>query len=63
MDPNYKNVVVKKPWGYEYLAYENRFVGLWFLSLNENQKTSFHCHPLKTSGLFVRKVEAKVSFF
>lgn len=63
MDPNYKNVVVKKPWGYEYLAYENRFVGLWFLSLNENQKTSFHCHPLKTSGLFVIKGEAKVSFF
>ena len=63
MNSLYKDVIVKKPWGYEYLAYENEYVGLWFLKINENQKTSFHCHPHKTSGLLVLRGEAKVSFF
>ena len=63
MNADYKNVVVKKPWGYEYLAYENEFVGLWFLKINYKQSTSFHCHPLKTSGLFVIDGRAEVSFF
>lgn len=63
MDTIYKDVVVKKPWGYEYLVYENEFVGLWFLNIKQGHKTSFHCHPLKTSGLYVLKGEAKVSFF
>lgn len=63
MNSIYRDVVVKKPWGYEYLAYENEYVGLWFLKLDKDHKTSFHCHPLKTSGLFVIKGEAMVSFF
>ena len=28
----YESTIVKKPWGYEYLAYENKDVALWFLS-------------------------------
>lgn len=63
MKSDYKDIVVKKPWGFEYLAYENEFVGLWFLYINEGHKTSFHCHPAKTSGLYVIKGKAKVSFF
>ena len=58
----YKNVVVKKPWGYEYLAYENEHVGLWFLHIEKDQQTSLHCHPIKDTGLVVLEGAVNVSF-
>ncbi len=61
-DANYKNVVVKKPWGYEYLAYENEYVGLWFLHIEKDQETSLHCHPKKDTGLIVLDGAVNVSF-
>ena len=54
--------IVKKPWGYEYLAYSNEHVGLWFLNIKKDQKTSMHCHPNKTTGLILISGEAEVSF-
>ncbi len=59
---SYDKIVVKKPWGYEYLAYENDEVGLWFLHIKQNHQTSLHCHPKKTTGLIVLDGEADVSF-
>lgn len=59
----YKNLVVKKPWGHEYLAYENSEIALWCLYIEGGQQTSFHCHPTKTTGLIVLNGEADVSFF
>lgn len=59
---NYSNNIVKKPWGYEYLAYENENVGLWFLHILKDQSTSMHCHPKKTTGLVVLDGEVEVSF-
>ena len=58
----YKDVVVKKPWGHEYLVYENDEIGLWFLHINKNQHTSMHSHPKKTTGLVLLDGEAEVSF-
>jgi len=58
----YKHNIVKKPWGYEYLVYSNEHVGLWFLSIQKDQKTSMHCHPSKTTGLILLDGEAEVSF-
>ena len=59
---NYRDVVIKKPWGHEYLAYENDEVGLWFLHINKNHQTSMHQHPKKTTGLVVLDGEVEVSF-
>ena len=59
---SYDKTIVKKPWGYEYLAYENDKVGLWFLYIAEGQQTSMHCHPNKTTGLILLDGEAEVSF-
>lgn len=50
---NYKNLVVQKPWGYEYLMFENDYVAIWILHLKKNQSTSIHCHPRKKSSLIV----------
>ena len=59
---SYDKTIVKKPWGYEYLVYENDKVGLWFLHITKDQQTSMHCHPNKTTGLILLDGEAEVSF-
>jgi mannose-6-phosphate isomerase-like protein (cupin superfamily) len=59
---NYNNNVVKKPWGYEYLVYENKDVALWFLYIKPEHSTSLHCHPKKTTGLVLLDGKAEVSF-
>lgn len=58
----YKDKVITKPWGYEYLAYENDEVGLWLLYIADGQNTSMHCHPKKTTGLVVLGGEVEISF-
>jgi mannose-6-phosphate isomerase-like protein (cupin superfamily) len=59
---DYKNNIVLKPWGYEYLVYENEEVALWFLHINKGYQTSMHCHPKKSTGLILLKGEAELSF-
>ena len=59
---NYNTNVVKKPWGYEYLAYENEHVAIWFLYIKYNHATSLHCHPNKTTGLILLDGQAETSF-
>lgn len=50
---NYEDAIVKKPWGYEYLVFENEFVAIWMLHIVRKRKTSMHCHPGKNTGLFL----------
>lgn len=49
----YENTIVKKPWGYEYLAFDNGQTAIWVLHIARKRKTSMHCHPNKTTGLLV----------
>tara|TARA_B100000073_G_scaffold347051_1_gene360151 strand:- start:8649 stop:9320 length:672 start_codon:yes stop_codon:yes gene_type:complete len=58
----YLNKIVKKPWGYEYLVFENKKVAIWFLHILYNQQTSMHCHPNKTTGLILLDGHAEISF-
>ena len=58
----YKNVVVTKRWGYEYLCYQNEVLAIWLLYIENNHKTSLHCHPNKHTGLVVLDGAAEVSF-
>jgi len=60
---SYDKNIVKKPWGYEYLMYQNDNVALWFLHIKNGEKTSMHCHPNKTTGLVLVDGEVEVSFF
>ena len=48
---NYKERVVIKPWGYEFLMFENDCVAIWFLYIRKDHSTSMHCHPLKKTSL------------
>ena len=54
---NYSKVVVKKPWGYEYLIFENESVAVWILYLKNEALTSMHCHPGKKTSLVVLQGE------
>lgn len=59
---NHQTVIVRKPWGYEYLAYKNDTVALWVLHIAHGERTSMHCHPTKTTGLVVLGGEAEINF-
>lgn len=59
---DYKDMLVKKPWGYEYLVYENKDMAIWCLHLKKDEQTSMHCHPDKKTGLIVVEGEIEVSF-
>lgn len=54
---DYSKVVVKKPWGYEYLMFQNDVVAVWILHIKEGAQTSMHCHPHKKTSLVLLKGE------
>lgn len=56
------NVVVQKPWGHEYLVYENENLGIWYLCISPGQSTSLHCHPKKNTGFVVLDGAVKIAF-
>jgi len=56
---DYSKVVVKKPWGYEYLIFSNEAIAVWILYLKTGAQTSMHCHPGKKTSLVV--LEGRVS--
>jgi quercetin dioxygenase-like cupin family protein len=58
---DYKNIIVKKPWGYEYLLFENDNVAIWILHIKNNESTSIHCHPGKKTSLVVLSGKVMVS--
>jgi len=49
----YANVVVNKPWGYEYVLFQNDAVSAWVLFIQEGYQTSMHCHVDKKTSLIV----------
>lgn len=59
---DFESVVVIKPWGYEYLMYQNDKVGLWLLHLRTGDSTSLHCHPRKKTGLVLLSGEARLNY-
>lgn len=58
---DYSKVVVKKPWGYEYLIFSNEEVAVWILYLKNEAQTSMHCHPTKKTSLVVLEGRVKCS--
>jgi len=52
--------VVTKPWGYEYLVYQNPHVAVWLLCLQPGKRTSLHKHERKISRLIVVSGELSV---
>lgn len=59
---SYADVSVRKPWGYEYLCYQNEVLAIWFLHIEKGKQTSLHCHPNKNTGFVVLKGGIELSF-
>ncbi len=60
-DTDFSGLVVNKPWGYEYLLYENKNIAIWMLYLKKGHSTSMHCHPKKKTSLIILSGEAITS--
>jgi mannose-6-phosphate isomerase-like protein (cupin superfamily) len=60
---DYVNRVVVKPWGYEYMLFENDSVAIWFLNINKDHATSMHCHPFKKTSLTLLSGKALCNTF
>tara|TARA_Y100000590_G_scaffold467999_1_gene648933 strand:+ start:4592 stop:5335 length:744 start_codon:yes stop_codon:yes gene_type:complete len=58
---NFKNLIVKKPWGHEYLFFSSPEVSVWILKILKNHKTSMHCHTNKKTSLIL--VEGKANLY
>jgi rfaE bifunctional protein nucleotidyltransferase chain/domain len=58
---DYKNIVCIKPWGYEFLAYESKKIGIWFLKIVKGEGTSLHTHFKKDTFVIVVSGIAKVT--
>ena len=57
----YNNTTVYKPWGHEYIVYNNKdLLGITFLSIKYGHKTSLHCHPTKKTGFIILDGDAEV---
>ena len=50
---DYARVVIKKPWGEEYLVFKNDYTAVWILQINKGARTSMHAHPNKKTALVV----------
>lgn len=50
---DYKNKVCIKPWGHEFLIYESKKIGTWFLKINNDFGTSTHTHFQKDTIMIV----------
>jgi mannose-6-phosphate isomerase-like protein (cupin superfamily) len=59
---DYSNIVVDKPWGFEYLCFRNGVVAVWMLNIQQGLRTSLHCHPSKNTGLVVISGQARLIF-
>jgi hypothetical protein len=57
----YKNKVCVKPWGHEFLVFQNKRVAIWCLTIKKGHQTSLHCHFNKDTQIIVLKGAAKIS--
>lgn len=60
-EKKYDNQLIEKPWGSEYVIFNNNKVAIWSLDIEYLHITSLHCHPLKKTGLIVISGSAEIS--
>jgi rfaE bifunctional protein nucleotidyltransferase chain/domain len=60
---SYFQKVNDKPWGKEYLAYQNDRIGIWILHIDKGKETSLHCHFKKDTLLIPLSGCFKIGLF
>lgn len=59
---DYKKKICIKPWGYEFLCYESKQIGMWFLNINYENGTSCHTHLYKDTIIIVCEGLLEIEF-
>lgn len=58
---DYIKNIVNKPWGYEYVIYnDNKKIAITYLNIKYKKQTSLHCHPKKKTGFIILQGRAEV---
>lgn len=60
---DYLHKINDKPWGKEYLTFQNEQIGIWILTVNKDQETSLHCHFKKDTILMPLSGSFKINLF
>lgn len=60
---SYRNKIVIKPWGHEFLIFENESVAVWLLYIKKKHSTSMHCHSRKKTSSVILSGEAMNNTF
>jgi choline kinase/quercetin dioxygenase-like cupin family protein len=50
---SFKNKIIKKPWGFEFIATEFKSVSMLVLHIQKDQSTSMHCHRNKDTPILL----------
>ena len=53
MSEDLSRVVVRKPWGREYMCYQSPELAIWVLEMDEYKATSLHAHVKKNAAFVV----------
>lgn len=57
---SYKNKLIKKPWGFEFVAYETKKIALLCLHILNGSSTSLHCHQNKDTSFIIVQGSVRV---
>lgn len=57
---DYSKYIINKPWGYEYLIYENGKAAVWILYIKKGHQTSMHAHLTKKTSMTVLSGQIEV---
>jgi acetolactate synthase-1/2/3 large subunit len=60
MPSQYDGVLIPKPWGMEWCAFDNGAAAIWILHIASKRRTSLHCHPHKRTRLIVLSGRVRV---
>lgn len=60
---SYRDKVVIKPWGYEFLMFENEYNAVWVLYIKKGFSTSMHSHLEKKTSLIILSGSAMTNTF
>jgi choline kinase/mannose-6-phosphate isomerase-like protein (cupin superfamily) len=56
----YKNKIIKKPWGFEFVSFETKSIALLCLHMLKGKSTSLHCHEFKDSSFIVAQGKVRL---
>lgn len=59
----YLDKIINKPWGKEYLVFQNEKIGIWILHIEQDKETSLHCHFKKDSLMIVLDGSFKINLY